>query len=248
MPYATNAGIRIYYEVEGSGTPLVLHHGSFASGADWRDFGYTEELKRQHRLVLIDASGHGASDKPHDHAAYEMALRVSDVTAVLDGLHIERANFFGYSMGGWIGFGLAKHAPTRFRSLILGGAHPFAESFQGYRDALSGGMTSFVSLVNQAYGPFMTPDMLARHKANDLDALLGSSQDRVDFSEVLPGMTMPCLLFAGEDDPRLSGVRKCAKIIPGAEFFLLPGCGHPAGWYRHDLVLPHVKAFLENVG
>ena len=246
MPYATNAGIRIYYEVEGSGTPLVLHHGSFASGADWRTFGYTEELKRRNRLVLIDARGHGASDKPHDPAAYEMALRVSDVTAVLDDLRIEQANFFGYSMGGWIGFGVAKHAPTRFLSLILGGAHPFAESVQGYRDALSGGMATFVSLLKQAYGSFLTPDMLARHKANDLDALLALSQDRIDSSDVLPGITMPCLLFAGEDDARLSGVRKCAKIIPGARFFSLPGCGHGAGWCRHDLFVPHVQAFLEN--
>src|SRR3954452_20747256 len=39
MPFATNAGVRIHYETEGSGQPLVLHHGSFASGADWRDLG-----------------------------------------------------------------------------------------------------------------------------------------------------------------------------------------------------------------
>jgi len=176
-----------------------------------------------------------------------MALRVSDVTSVLDHLQIERANFFGYSMGGWNGFGCAKYAPTRFRLLIIGGAHPYAESVQGFRDALSGGMTSFISLLKQAYGPFITPDMLTRHEANDLEALLALSPDRVDFSEVLPRMTMPCLLFVGEDDPRLSGVRECARRIPDTKFFSLPGCGHAAGLARHDLVLPHVKAFLENV-
>jgi pimeloyl-ACP methyl ester carboxylesterase len=247
MPYATNDGIRIHYEVEGVGTPLVLHHGRFGSGADWRDLGYAEVLKRQNRLILIDARGHGASDKPHDPVAYEMALRVSDVTAVLDHLHIERANFFGYSMGGVVGFGLAKYAPTRFRSLILGGAHPFSESFQGFRDTLSGGMTSFGPRVKQAYGSFMTPNMLARYEANDLDALLALSRDQLDVSEVLPGMTMPCLLFVGEEDPRFSGVRECAKIMPGAKFFSLPGCGHVAGWCRHDLVLPQVNGFLENL-
>jgi len=247
MPYVTNRGIRIHYEVEGIGAPLVLHHGSFGSGADWHDLGYAAELTFQNRLILIDARGHGASDKPHDPAAYDMALRVSDVTSVLDDLQIERANFFGYSMGGWIGFGIAKHAPTRFRSLILGGAHPYAESFQWVRDALSGGMTGLISLVKQAYGSFLTPDMLTRHEANDLGALLALSQDRVDFSEVLPRMTMPCLIFVGEDDPRLSGVRESARSIRDAMFFSLPGCGHAAGWARHDLVLPRVKAFLENV-
>jgi pimeloyl-ACP methyl ester carboxylesterase len=247
MPYARNAGIRIYYEVEGVGPPLVLHHGSFASGADWRDLGYTEQLKHRNRLVLMDARGHGASDKPHDPAAYDMALRVSDVTSVLDDLQIERANFFGYSMGGWIGFGLAKHAPTRFRSLILGGAHPYAERVQGFRDALAGGMTTFISLLKQAYGSFMTQDMLARHEANDLEALSALSQDRIDLFNGLPTMTMPCLLFVGEDDPRLSGVRECARSIPDAKFFSVPGCGHAATLGRNDLVLPHVTAFLENV-
>jgi pimeloyl-ACP methyl ester carboxylesterase len=150
MPYAINAGIRIHYEVEGAGPPLILHDGSFASGADLRDLGYVDLLKHENQLILIDARGHGASDKPHDPRAYDLALRVSDVTSVLDDLQIEHANLFGYSMGGWIGFGLAKHAPTRFQSLILGGAHPFAESVQGFRDGVSGGMPGFVSMVRQA--------------------------------------------------------------------------------------------------
>jgi len=244
MSYAMNAGTRIHYEVEGAGPPLILHHGSFASGADWRDLGYTDALKHDNQLIMIDARGHGASDKPHDPAAYDMASRVSDVTSVLDDLKLERANFFGYSMGGWIGFGLAKHAPDRCHSLILGGAHPFTESVQGFRDGVSNGTAAFVSMVKQAYGPFLTPGMLARHEANDLEALLALSQDRSDFSEVLTTMAMPCLLFAGEGDPRLNGVRECAQKIPGAAFFSLPGCGHVAGLARRDLVLPHVTAFL----
>jgi len=65
MPYANNQGIRIRYEVEGTGPPLVLQHGSFGSGADWRDFGYTSALSNDHQLILVDARGHGASDKPH---------------------------------------------------------------------------------------------------------------------------------------------------------------------------------------
>jgi pimeloyl-ACP methyl ester carboxylesterase len=109
MPSANNHGVRIHYEVEGAGPPLILHHGTFMSGADWRDFGYTDALKHDHQLILMDARGHGASDKPHDPAAYEIVALVGDVTAVLDDLHIRRADFFGYSMGGWIGFGCAKH-------------------------------------------------------------------------------------------------------------------------------------------
>jgi pimeloyl-ACP methyl ester carboxylesterase len=112
MPYAENRGVRIYYEVEGEGSPLVLVHG-FTDGLEgWREYGYAAELKKEHRLVLIDARGHGRSDKPHDpEAAAGLERRPADVVAVLDDLGIDRAHYFGYSLGGWIGFGLAKYAP-----------------------------------------------------------------------------------------------------------------------------------------
>ena len=70
---------------------------------------------------------HGESDKPHDPAAYGLAHRTADVLAVLDDLSIQKADYFGYSLGGWIGFGLVKRAPQRFSSFIFGAAHPYAE-------------------------------------------------------------------------------------------------------------------------
>jgi pimeloyl-ACP methyl ester carboxylesterase len=53
---------------------------------DWRDLGYTDVLNRTNQLILIDARGHGASNKPHDSSAYDMASRAADVTSVLDAL------------------------------------------------------------------------------------------------------------------------------------------------------------------
>src|SRR5689334_1501813 len=128
MPFANNQGVRIHYDTVGQGRPLVLHHGTSGSGPDWADLGYVEALKHDHRLILIDARGHGSSDKPHDPAAYDLSLRASDVVSVQDHLGLPKADYFGYSMGGWIGFGLAKHTPDRVNSLIIGGAHPYAES------------------------------------------------------------------------------------------------------------------------
>ena len=64
---------------------LVLQHGFSESVVDWYEAGYVDALRSDYRLILIDARGHGASDKPHDPGAYELERRVADVVAVLDG-------------------------------------------------------------------------------------------------------------------------------------------------------------------
>ena len=124
MPFAMNNGVRIHYEVEGAGPPLVLQHGFTDSMVSWYDRGYVDALKQHNLLVLIDARGHNASDKPHDPEAYAAELNVGDVIAVLDRLSISKTRYFGYSMGGLIGFGMAQFAPTRVGAMILGGASP----------------------------------------------------------------------------------------------------------------------------
>src|SRR5207237_3323115 len=68
MPYANNQGVRIHYRVEGEGLPLVLQHGYTQSLEHWYQCGYVDALKAHYRLVLVDARGHGGSDKPHERA------------------------------------------------------------------------------------------------------------------------------------------------------------------------------------
>jgi len=247
MPFATNLGVRIHYETIGNGPALVMHHGTFGSGASWFDLGYVDALKADHQVILPDSRGHGQSDKPHDPTAYDLALRTSDVVAVLDDLGIRKADYFGYSLGGWIGFGLAKHAPDRFRSFIFGGSHPYAENMQPFRDLMPRNQEAFAAMVDQVFGSGLTPVMRTRLLANDLNALRALTQDRNSNAEVLPSMTMSCLLFAGELDPRFEQVRQCASNLPNATFFGLPGCDHMAAVTRSDLVIPHLKAFLSKV-
>jgi len=220
MPYATNQNVRIHYQVEGEGLPLVLQHGFSNSLDTWYERGYVDPLKHDYRLILIDARGHGASDKPHDPEAYALQLRAGDIGAVLDHLHIAHAHFFGYSMGGWIGFGLAQYAPERFPALIIGGAQPYARSMehqrQGLQKALTQGREAFAAGLEALYGA-LTPRQKARVLANDLEALLASvAQDRPSLEAVLPTMTMPCLLFAGEADPVYPAVKECVKQMPNS--------------------------------
>jgi pimeloyl-ACP methyl ester carboxylesterase len=244
MPYVNNNHIRIHYAVEGSGPPLVLQHGSLGRGEDWENFGYAEILKRDNQLILVDARGHGASDKPHEQAAYDMALRVSDITAVLDELQIGQSDYFGYSMGGWIGFGLAKYVPERWRSIIIGGAHPYFENLQPFREIMPQEPAEFALMMEKVFGRYLTPQIRAALIANDLKAVSAFMHHRASLAEVLPLMTMPCLLFVGEDDPRLPQVQQCCRALANATLVSFPGCDHVAGFARSDLVLPHVTAFL----
>jgi pimeloyl-ACP methyl ester carboxylesterase len=247
MPFVANQGVRIHYETIGNGPALVLHHGTFGSGATWIDLGYVDTLKADHQVILPDSRGHGQSDKPHDPTAYDLALRTSDIVAVLDDLGIQKADYFGYSLGGWIGFDLAIRAPERFGSFIFGGSHPYAENMQPFRDVMPRDREAFAAMIDQAFGSRLSSAMRTRLVSNDLDALRALTQNRESNADELPSMTMPCLLFVGELDPRLPLARQCASVLPNATFFSLPECDHAASVIRSELVIPGLKAFLSEV-
>jgi pimeloyl-ACP methyl ester carboxylesterase len=178
MPFATNGDVRIHYHLGGNsdGPPLVLQHGYSMSLHDWYDPGYVNTLGKNFRLILIDARGHGTSDKPHDPESYRAAHMASDVVAVLDTLGIARAHFFGYSMGGRIGFALARDAASRLSSLVLGGngandRSPDEPVLRAYLERLRQGPEVLAETIRAVFGPWATPGMLDRQLGNDLEAL-----------------------------------------------------------------------------
>jgi len=248
MSFINNNGVRIHYQVEGEGPPLVLYHGMSDSLVSWQEYGYAGPLKKDYQLILIDSRGHGDSDKPHNPDAYTLLLRVADVVAVLDELGIGKAHYLGYSLGGWIGLGLAKYAPERLQSLIVGGAQPYGHSFEAFRQILKGGIEGWVAAAEQMAGP-LPPERRQRLLSNDAQALLASvTYDRPNIAEMLPSVALPCLLFAGEADPICDLVRQCASDLPNAVFVSLPGLNHFQTVSRSDLLLPHITSFLAGVG
>jgi pimeloyl-ACP methyl ester carboxylesterase len=65
MPYTDSSDVRIYYEVEGEGPPLVLGYGLAGDVRLWRETDYIRQLRDHCTVVMFDARGHGRSDKPH---------------------------------------------------------------------------------------------------------------------------------------------------------------------------------------
>lgn len=245
MPYATNRGVRLYYEVIGQGSPLILVHGDFSSLEDWKEFGYVERLQQDHQLILLDVRGRGASDKPHNPEAYSLKLLVDDIVLTLDEMNLKKAHFLGYSMGGWIGFGMAKYAPNRLTSLMIGGAHPYARNRAHVRRRYSQTRAEWEAQIESMEIP---PSFKARVLKNDLQALFAAARDRADLSDVLPTLSVPCLVYAGElDEPVYPQAKRCVSQITNVTFFSLPGLSHGDAYLQSDLILPHIIRFLRSV-
>jgi pimeloyl-ACP methyl ester carboxylesterase len=247
MPYTTNHGVRIHYQVEGEGPPLVLQHGFTDSLETWYELGYVETLQHEYRLILVDARGHGHSDKPHTPAAYDMALRAGDVVTVLDAVHVPQAHFMGYSMGGRIGFALATYAPARFLSFIIGGSSPYQIPHTPADPMLHMLQKGPEAIVWEAPLP---PGLKARLLTNDIEALIASwtqVRESRGGEAVLTTMTMPCFLYAGEADASYARVKECVKHMPNVTACFLPGLNHTETFFRSNLVLPHVTRFLHAV-
>ena len=245
MPYATNHGVRIHYKIEGEGPALVLQHGYTQSLERWYQCGYVDALKSHHQLILIDARGHGASDKPHDRAAYVWPVGVMDVLAVLDALDVNQTAFWGYSMAGGIGFGLAKYAPDRIRSLVIGGSSAKASDFGTALGHVDGNdPEEFVAAFEERMNARLTPERRKMLLTSDTRALAAAAQDRPSLEDALPNMTMPCLIYVGEADGSFPKAQETAEKMPNAAFVSLPGLNHAETFIRSDLVLPHVTEFL----
>lgn len=255
MPYAQNNEVRIHYELRGDGPPLVLHHGLGGSLEEWSRAGYVEPLSEKYFLILIDARGHGKSDKPHTPEKYSMKLMVSDVVTVLDNLSIDKAHFYGYSMGGRIGLATGRYTSDRFSSLIIGGnglsekdSKGETEELQGYIRIFKQGVETVIAFVEKMRGVRLEDWERDRWLNADLDALIAycSYTENVGMADYLPTLSIPCLLYAGEEDtyPH-SRAKACAEIMQNAEFLSLPGLDHGGAFRESSVVLPHILRFLE---
>src|SRR5258707_677251 len=117
MPNLNRDGSEIYYEVHGSGTPLLLTHGYSSTSAMWQ--GQIEALSKGHKLVVWDMRGHGQSDYPDDPAAYSEALTVADMAALLDEVGAHSAIVGGLSLGGYMSLAFYRAHPERVRALLI---------------------------------------------------------------------------------------------------------------------------------
>ena len=114
--YAQVNGLKMYYEIHGTGEPLVLLHGAFGTAEGWTQVLPT--LAKSHRVILVELQGHGRTgdiDRP-----LSFGQMAEDVAALLKQLKIQQIDVFGYSMGGSVAGALAIKHPELVRKLVGG--------------------------------------------------------------------------------------------------------------------------------
>lgn len=259
MPVADNQGIHIHYECIGQGPPLIMQYGQYFPLDVWYEHNYVNFLMDDCRLILVDARGHGDSDKPYDPAAYQLETMAGDIVAVMDDLGLEKAHYMGYSSGGAMGFALAKLTPNRLQSLILGGTSPYpdpdpeagsawhVEQASRLESQTTAGFVAEVEgfLLSQGFPP-LSPRMRAGMLKHDMRALVAWNRAAVQgvmagYDDILGSISVPCLIYAGENTDEYADAARAAQEIPGALFVGIPNGEHLEGGTWIDILQPYIK-------
>ena len=113
MPEAEVNGVRLYYELQGSGEPIAMVHGSWADATTW---GFVvPALAESFKVLVYDRRGHSRSERPESPGSVDEDG--DDLTALLEALELAPAHVVTNSYGGNIALRLASRRPDLFRSL-----------------------------------------------------------------------------------------------------------------------------------
>ncbi|GAB2959278.1 alpha/beta hydrolase [Amycolatopsis acidiphila] len=245
--YATVNGLKMYYEVHGEGRPVVLLHGGVLTLE--LSFGpMLPQLATGRQVIGVELQGHGhTADIDREVTLGGLA---GDVVALLDELGLERADLFGFSLGGLVALELATAHPGRVDRLVLASTHYRPDGYHAdiHDPALQAASTRMPTEADfaemfQAYQRVAPePERFDSFKAKVSEAvarLEGWSADQ------LRAVTAPTLLIVGDNDfVRLEHAIEMAGLIPDAQLAVLPGTTHSNVLRRTGLVLPMVESFL----
>jgi pimeloyl-ACP methyl ester carboxylesterase len=113
--YAPVNGLKMYYEIHGSGEPVVLLHGAFMAITDeWVD--WINELAKTRKVIAVEMQGHGRTADIDRDMTYDNLS--DDVAALLDYLKIPSADVVGYSLGGVVALDTAIRHPDKVRKVV----------------------------------------------------------------------------------------------------------------------------------
>jgi pimeloyl-ACP methyl ester carboxylesterase len=254
--YVPVNGLKMYYEIHGSGRPLVLLHGDLSTIGT--SFGKVlPQLASTRRIIAVEQQGHGHTadiDRP-----FSIGQWAQDTTLLLRQLGIEQADFFGYSSGGAVALEIALRSPALVRKLVWAGGASYRrdglypellKAFEAMKpEDLDG------SPFQQAYASIAPhPEQWHRlvAKIADLDrATLGWSPEAIALVKA------PTLLIIGDSDiVRPEHVVEMFRLLDGgvvgdlvglprSQLAVLPGTTHVMLADRVEWLTSMIAAFLD---
>jgi pimeloyl-ACP methyl ester carboxylesterase len=252
MPKLDRDGVNIYYEVHGSGPPLLLTHGYSSTSAMWR--GQIEALSKHHTLIVWDMRGHGQSDYPADPLAYSETLTVGDMAALLDQAGASRAIVGGLSLGGYMSLAFVRAYPQRVRALLIIDTGPGFKKDEA-RDAWNkrayetGDRFEREGLEGLKSASRERSSVVHRDASGLAHAARGMLTQRdAGVIETLPHIKVPALVVVGSDDtPFLAASDYMAAKIPGAQKVVIPAAGHAVNIDQPQAFIEAVLPFLDSL-
>ena len=252
MPKINRDGVKIYYDVHGSGSPLLLTHGYSSTSAMWQ--GQIEALSKNHKLVLWDMRGHGQSDYPDDPKAYSEALTVADMAALLDEVGADSAIIGGLSLGGYMSLAFYRAHPDRVRALLIIDTGPGFKKDDA-REAWNKRAHETGDRFEREGLAVLKSASRERSTVSHRDAsglaraargMLTQRDARV--IESLPTIKVPSLVVVGADDaPFLAASDYMAAKIPEAKKVVIPAAGHAVNIDQPQAFIDAVLPFLDGL-
>jgi pimeloyl-ACP methyl ester carboxylesterase len=239
--YAQLGDLRMYYEIHGSGKPLVLLGGGFMTVEAMGQV--LEPLSQSRQVIAAELQGHGHTDDIDDRPLSYMAM-ADDIAALIKSLGLERADIFGYSLGGGVALQTAIRHPEVVKKLALLSA-PCQR--QGWYPEVLAGMASMSS------GPALFPPPAFVDKMRQL------LSEEYDWTEDVVQLKTPILIIVGDaDSVRLAHAVEMFGLLgggkhdgatggrPPSRLAVIPDATHFTVLVRTDLLLPMVLPFLDS--
>jgi pimeloyl-ACP methyl ester carboxylesterase len=236
MPYCSNQGVRIYYEVAGDGPDFLMLH---ANPCDHRMWMYQmASFSRRFRVIAPDMRGYGRTDKPEEPYGFEALA--ADAFAVCEHEGVTGGIVAGASMGSKIAFKMAVDRPGFFQALIHVGGNAFrgdtydarAQGYLGHRLPVYRAQH-----LQELFAPGFANSPRGRYLCNvildDSSRLSGKalstlfhSFDGVELAGQVAAIRVPVLIVNGRHDNSLAGGTKTAVLIEGARHDIIENAGH----------------------